>query len=183
MFKHIISIFTSWRRLCWIYLFSYFCLCLGFEALAHWFICILIRYISLWSVGFICNSVSLLYLSVLRSLVLWAGSLFLHFPTPANQHTSNSPAFLCHFTVQLSEGTTLAAFNASPSGFGNLILVTAPGSANPGSFPASPNVRGFLPHIVQRVSIIMIMGNGLFIHQLPKAHATFYSHCLLIFTF
>lgn len=43
-----------------------------------WF---LIRYIFLWHSGFFCSSVCPSHRSPNRSLALWAGSLFLHFPT------------------------------------------------------------------------------------------------------
>ena len=118
-----------------------------------------------------------------RSLALWAGSLFLHFPPTADQCTVSSPASHCQGRVQLSEAAMLAAFNASPWGFAVSFLWRPQGLPGLGQFQHLSCERFPPSALSSRVCIIMITGNGLSILQLSKALPTLYSQCLLIFTF
>lgn len=95
-------------------MFPHLCIsCSRYEALLHSFHWFLIRSLFLWHSGFFCLPLTP---SPPRSLALWASSPFLHFSTRCQSGSCQSSCLPLSCTVQLSEPTRLAAFNASPWG-------------------------------------------------------------------
>lgn len=118
-------------------IFSHFCISRsGLETPIHSFDWFLIRYIFLWHPGFFCSSACLSHPSPTRSLALWAGSLFLHFPTHCQSVHCQSSCFPLSSQSAAFRARHVGSLQHFSLGFWNLIPMIDPGPARPGSLPA-----------------------------------------------
>lgn len=181
---HMRSIFTMWRRVC---VFNFFFSIFEFHVLdlKQRFIILTDFWLGIFFSGIWVSSVALCATHTPGSPV--SGPLGRQ-PIPLFSHPLpiSSPSILLH-TIVIQSAAFRAGHVGSLQCFSLRVAISflwwPQGLPGLGHFQKPLLWEVSSPSIVQGGCIIVIMGNGLSIHQLSKALCILYSHCLLIFTF